>query len=282
MSFLLTITLAAVGAVAVIAGPADAGPGARAANFTPPPLPPPMLTANARFEAARFSGEISAWACDNRTAPVPTGHPERGWVLSGSPTATAASGCAQPIPVTPNSSYWLTFASRGGPVEVVAGEHRATAPASREWAWTRMEFTTGPTTTDLLLSVRGVPGGGAFMADDIVLQGSASPDHVPATPTGVVISERTSSSFQVAWTGSPGTTQYLVYVRTPDGELYAVGTRYMSTDALERSRVEFLEPDTAYDVTVTALGPAGVSAPSASVAARTVAASAAPPPRVRS
>src|SRR5687767_178166 len=130
VSVLLTIVMAAAGATAVPTGPAAAGPAAGAAGdvgalfgtVPPPPQgpppPPSTLNANADFEGARFTRELSGWSCDERTRAVQTGHPEHGWALAGAPSASSAAGCEQVIPVRPNSVYLLGFSFRGGPVEV--------------------------------------------------------------------------------------------------------------------------------------------------------------------
>ena len=101
---------------------------------------------------------------------------------------------------------------------------------------------------------------------DVVFSPAAAT--VPAVPTGLAVTNTTSSSVSLAWAASSGATSYVILRETSGGQSYAqIGTS-TTTSFTDTTAA----PNTTYSYQVEAVSTAGSSAPSASVNATTLAA----------
>jgi hypothetical protein len=182
--------------------------------------------------------------------PAPVDAPHQ---LLVSPTPVSPAGCSQVVPVQPSSEYKLQISVKGG-VAVVGTEFgTVTSRGSARWKLLVSTFTTGPATSAVTVSVRGVPGGGPFYAEDPTLTGAASTVRTPAPPTALRTDRQTTTSVRLNWRAAPGATGYQV---RRNGFPVATTT---STAAL----VTGLTAGAETQLVVTALDPAGESAGSA-------------------
>jgi len=268
----LALCLTVTGATALTIAERPA-PAAGAGAAIPPPPPPPFLTANREFEAAAFTGQLSAWTCDPGTGLTRPGIWGVGYAMTSKPTATSQAGCTQTVPVRPNTMYWLFAVARGGPVVLGTEYGSVSLPRTTDWTDLRTVFTTGPDASTVRVSVRGTSPGEKVAVDGVRLQGMDSTAIKPAGPPPVVVAgEQTSHSVRLSWVGTPGSSQYRVY----EGDVL----RYIVWNAAETVTLDGLQPATSYQYTVTALNAAGETGRSAPVSARTAPASAKRPAAV--
>ncbi|MDQ1655712.1 MAG: hypothetical protein QOD41_795 [Cryptosporangiaceae bacterium] len=237
------------------------------------------LLADPLFESVGQPSAGSPWACTGDSSAVTDGGPvigseftqlvgerdgtspsvvppapvEAPRQLLVRPSAASGAGCAQVVPVQPNSAYQLRISVNGG-VAVLGTEFgTVTSRPSTRYKSVAITFTTGPAASSVTVSVRGVPGGDPFYAENPELTGPASTVRTPAPPTALRTDRQTSTSVRLAWRDVPGATGYTVLRNG-----FPVATTTAPT-----ALVTGLTPGGGAQLVVTALNPAGESAGSA-------------------
>jgi hypothetical protein len=192
---------------------------------------------------------------------APTGSKQ----LAGSPTDSTPAWCEQTVPVKPGGTYTFTVHSNGGSVTIgtvrtVSGTLREANKVSSNGSALSTPITTTFTATldTVRIFIRGRVDGASYIAANASLTGPPSQTARPAAPTGLSQDRRTSRSTVLRWRTAPGATGYHVY---RDGQLVATTQGHDATGAV----VTGLTPGGTPPLTVTAVNPAGDSAPSAAL-----------------
>src|SRR3989440_2745958 len=178
---LVTVAAAATALAAIVA----AMPGASAAT---------NAIANPGFE----TGTLSGWTCDASDSAV-TGHAHSGtYALSGAAGNDTAQ-CAQALTLVPNTAYTLSAAVQGSYVflGVSGGVSAQTWTSTTGYQTLSVSFTTG-SATSVTVFVHGWYGQGAYLADDVTLNGPTggkpSPSTCPSKSSSPAASPTTSPS----------------------------------------------------------------------------------------
>ncbi|WP_435643095.1 chitinase [Streptomyces sp. H49] len=224
---------------------------------------------NAGFESGLSNWTCSAGSGTTVSSPVHSGTS----ALKATPAGQDNAQCTQTVAVKPNSSYTLSSWVQGGYTYLgVTGtgttDVSTWTPDTTTWKQLSTSFTTGASTTSVTVYTHGWYGQAAYYADDVSLfgpdgggtgGGTTPPPTVPAAPTGLAVSAKTSSSATLTWSTSSGATGYNVYEN---------GAKVASTTGTSTT-VTDLSPATSYSFQVTATNAAGESQKSAAVTATT-------------
>ncbi|CAK7281400.1 chitinase [Streptomyces misionensis] len=223
---------------------------------------------NAGFESGLSNWTCSAGSGTTVSSPVHSGSS----ALKATPAGQDNAQCTQTVAVKPNSSYTLSSWVQGGYTYLgVTGtgttDVSTWTPDTTTWKQLSTSFTTGASTTSVTVYTHGWYGQAAYYADDVSLfgpdgggtGGGTTPPTVPAAPTGLAVSAKTSSSATLTWSTSSGATGYNVYEN---------GAKVASTTGTSTT-VTGLSPATSYSFQVTATNAAGESQKSAAVTATT-------------
>ncbi|MFE2073297.1 chitinase [Streptomyces misionensis] len=224
---------------------------------------------NAGFESGLSNWTCSAGSGTTVSSPVHSGTS----ALKATPAGQDNAQCTQTVAVKPNSSYTLSSWVQGGYTYLgVTGtgttDVSTWTPDTTTWKQLSTSFTTGASTTSVTVYTHGWYGQAAYYADDVSLfgpdgggtgGGTTPPPTVPAAPTGLAVSAKTSSSATLTWSTSSGATGYNVYEN---------GAKVASTTGTSTT-VTGLSPATSYSFQVTATNAAGESQKSAAVTATT-------------
>ncbi|TWV25571.1 chitinase [Streptomyces misionensis] len=224
---------------------------------------------NAGFESGLSNWTCSAGSGTTVSSPVHSGTS----ALKATPAGQDNAQCTQTVAVKPNSSYTLSAWVQGGYTYLgVTGtgttDVSTWTPDTTAWKQLTTSFTTGASTTSVTVYTHGWYGQAAYYADDVSLfgpdgggtgGGTTPPPTVPAAPTGLAVSAKTSSSATLNWSTSSGATGYNVYEN---------GAKVSSVTGTSAT-VTGLSPATSYSFQVTATNAAGESQKSAAVTATT-------------
>lgn len=219
------------------------------------------------------TGSTAGWTCSSGdtvvTSPVSPGST---FALAGTPTNSDDAQCSQAVSVQPNSSYTLTGLVEGdyvflGDSGTGTSDTDNWTPSASSWTELSTSFTTGATTTSVMVYIHGWYVQPTFYADDLVLTGPAGSGGggggggtAPAAPTGLTVTGTTASSVSLSWTAPAGTvTGYDVF---ENGSQVAQVTSTSDT-------VTGLAASTTYSFTVSALNSVGSSPQSGAVSATT-------------
>ena len=236
------------------------------------------LLSNPGFE----TGSLSGWNCSSIDSVTTSPVHSSSHALQGAASNSDNAQCAQTVSVQPNSSYTLSGWVEGnyvfiGDTGTGTTDTNTWTPSAASWQQLTTTFTTGSSTTSVVVYVHGWYAQGTYFADDLSLSGAAGSGGggggtVPAAPTGLTATGTTSSSVSLSWAPPAGTvTGYNVY------ENAALASSVTGTSAT----VTGLAASTTYSFAVTATNSAGESAMSGSVSATTSAAGGGggPPPQ---
>ncbi|GLW04877.1 chitinase [Microtetraspora sp. NBRC 13810] len=171
----------------------------------------PALAANIATNPGFESG-LSGWTCGPTARTVATPVHGGSAALEATPQGSDTAPCRQRVAVRPGTAYALSGWVRGAYTFLGVtgtGTTDASTWASSPSAYTRLAvaFTTGPATTSVTIQVNGWYGQGAYLADDIVLDGPAGdgggPDVTPpGVPGGLTVGGATAGSLTLNWSAS--------------------------------------------------------------------------------
>ncbi|MER7505864.1 carbohydrate binding domain-containing protein [Nonomuraea pusilla] len=239
--------------------------------------PAPARAADDILTNPGFEDGLSGWSCSGAQAvssPVHGGAK----ALRATPEGTDLARCGQTVSVLPNTTYQLSAWAQGSYVFLGAtgpGVNASTwgAPGG-QWGQLRTSFTTGASATSVTVYVNGWYGQGAYLADDVVLDGpGGAPDtQAPSVPGNVTVGAATASSLTVSWSPSTDDRGVTGYQVSRDGAapVTTTSTGYTATG---------LTPNTSYGFRVRACDAAGNCSPySASAGGRTSGDDTPPPP----
>ncbi|MEV0825534.1 chitinase [Nonomuraea rubra] len=177
----------------------------------------PALAANIAINPG-FEDGLTGWTCSGaQTVPSPVHGGTR--ALQATPQGNDLARCQQAVTVQPNTTYQLSAWVQGNYVFLGAtgtGVNASTwGSPGGQWSQLRTSFTTGASTTSVTIHVNGWYGQGAYLADDVVLDGpGGTPDtQAPTVPGNVAVGGATASSLNVSWSASTdnvGVTRYEV------------------------------------------------------------------------
>ncbi|MEV5898299.1 chitinase [Nonomuraea fuscirosea] len=155
-----------------------------------------------------FESGLSGWTCpsDAQAVSAPVHGGTR--ALRATPQGSDFARCQQVVTVEPGTTYQLSAWVQGDYVFLGAtgtGVSASTwgAPGG-QWGQLRTSFTTGAGATSVTIHVNGWYGQGAYVADDVVLDGpGGTPDtQAPTTPGNLTVGGATSSSLSLSWNAS--------------------------------------------------------------------------------
>jgi chitinase len=212
------------------------------------------ILANPGFEAG-----LTGWTCSAGSGAAAVSSPVHGGTkaLRATPAGTDTARCQQTVTVRPSTSYQLSAWAQGNYVFLGATGTGGTDPqtwGSPGAAWTQLKtsFTTGPATTSVTVYLNGWYGQGAYLADDVLLDGPGGiPDTQPPTlPGNVAVGGATSSSLNVTWSAATDNVGVARYEISRDN-----GTPATATSAAYTATG--LAPNTTYGFRVRACDAAG-------------------------
>ncbi|MGP3954799.1 chitinase [Nonomuraea sp. 3N208] len=218
-----------------------------------------------------FESGLSGWTCSASSGAQAVSSPVHGGAqaLRATPQGSDYARCQQNVTVQPNTTYQLSAWAQGTYVFLGA---TGTGIDASTWgapgaAWTQLKtsFTTG-SATSVTIYVNGWYGQGAYLADDVVLDGpGGTPDtQAPAVPGNLSAGGATSSSLNVSWSASTDNVGVARYEVSRDNgtPTTTTSTSYTATG---------LAANTTYGFRVRACDAAGnCSAYSASVSGTTI------------
>lgn len=222
---------------------------------------------------AGFESGLTNWTCTAGSGTTVSSPVHGGVVaLKATPAGQDNAKCTQAVAVKPNSTYTLSAWVQGGYSYLgVTGtgttDVSTWTPDTASWKQLSTTFTTGASTTSVTVYTHGWYGQAAYHADDVSVYGpdgggGTDPEPtVPATPGGLSVSGRSSSSISLAWSTVSGATGYNVYRN---------GTKVTAVTGTSAT-VTGLAASTSYSFQVTATNSAGESAKSAAVTGTTTA-----------
>ncbi|MFB4281276.1 chitinase [Nonomuraea sp. MTCD27] len=191
------------------------------------------LLANSGFESG-----LSGWTCPSGAQAVSS--PVHGGTraLQATPQGSDLARCRQVVTVRPSTTYQLSAWVQGGYVFLGATGTGGTDPQTwgspgASWTQLRTSFTTGAATTSVTIHLNGWYGQGAYLADDVVLDGpGGTPDtQAPTVPGNLSAGGATSSSLALTWsaaTDDVGVTRYEVS-RDGGAPVAVTGTSHQAT-----------------------------------------------------
>ena len=222
-----------------------------------------------------YESGLSNWTCTAGSGTTVSSPVHGGSAaLKGTPVGQDNAQCTQAVAVKPNSTYTLSAWLQGGYAYLgVTGtgttDVSTWTPDSASWKQLSTTFTTGASTTSVMVYTHGWYGQAPYYADDLSVfgpdgggGGDPAPT-VPAAPTGLTVPSTTSSSVSLSWNTVSGATGYNVY---------QAGTKVQSTTGTSAT-VSSLAASTSYSFQVTATNAAGESAKSTAVTGTTTASS---------
>ncbi|MFC4114560.1 chitinase [Nonomuraea zeae] len=205
-----------------------------------------------------FESGLSGWTCSATSGAQTVPSPVHGGAsaLRATPQGSDYARCQQSITVQPGTTYQLSAWVQGAYVFLGAtgtGVSASTwgAPGN-QWGQLKTSFTTGATTTSVVVHVNGWYGQGAYLADDVVLDGpGGTPDtQAPTVPGTPAVGGATAGTLTVTWpaaTDNVGVTRYEVS-RDGGSPATVTGTSHQATG---------LSPATTYRFKVRACDAAG-------------------------
>jgi chitinase len=218
-----------------------------------------------------FESGLTDWNCTAGSGATVSSPAHGGSAaLKGTPSASDNAQCSQTVAVKPSSTYTLSAWVQGsyaflGVTGTGTTDTSAWTPDASSWQQLTTTFTTGASTTSVTVWTHGWYGLPAYYADDVSVfgpdggNGNEPPPVVPSAPTGLRVSDTTSSSVSLAWNPVSGATGYNVY---RDGSRVATASGASAT-------VTGLTASTSYSFQVTAVNAAGESVRSGTVSATT-------------
>src|SRR5262249_57408416 len=146
---------------------------ARAANAA-------ELLTNGGFE----SGSLAPWSCSLGSVvstPTHTGT----HALQGAASTSDNAQCTQTVSVLPNTAYTLSGWVEGSYVYIgVTGGASTWTPSATSYTKLSVAFTTGASQTSVQIFLHGWYAQGTYNADDIPLDGPATPPTTPSPTRG--------------------------------------------------------------------------------------------------
>ncbi|SDM33149.1 chitinase [Nonomuraea jiangxiensis] len=190
-----------------------------------------------------FEDGLTGWTCSASSGATVVSSPVHGGTraLRATPQGSDLARCEQRISVRPSSSYTLSAWAQGNYVFLGATGTGGTDPQTwgspgPAWSQLRTSFTTGASTTSVTIHLNGWYGQGAYLADDVVLDGPAggggTPDtQAPTVPGNVSVGGATSSSLTVTWSAATDNVGVARYEVSRDGGTPATvtGTSHQAT-----------------------------------------------------
>ncbi|SDM33186.1 carbohydrate binding domain-containing protein [Nonomuraea jiangxiensis] len=218
-----------------------------------------------------FENGLSGWTCSADSGAAAVSSPVHGGTraLRATPQGNDLARCQQTVTVRPSTTYQLSAWAQGNYVFLGAtgtGVNASTwAAPGGQWGELRTSFTTGASATSVTIHLNGWYGQGAYLADDVVLDGpGGTPDtQAPTVPGNVSVGGATSSSLTVTWSAATDNVGVARYEVSRDNGAPATTTSTSHT-------ATGLSPDTAYGFRVRACDAVGnCSAYSSPVTGRT-------------
>ncbi|MFC5831339.1 chitinase [Nonomuraea insulae] len=231
----------------------------------------PAFAANIAINPG-FEDGLTGWTCSGASGAQAVTTPVHGGTkaLRATPAGSDTARCQQAVTVKPGTTYQLSAWVQGGYVFLGATGTGGTDPQTwgspgAAWSQLKTSFTTGTSTTSVTVYVNGWYGQGAYLADDLVLDGpGGTPDTQPPTvPGNLTVGGATSSSLSLSWSAATDNTGVTWYEVSRDNGAPAAttSTAYTATG---------LAAQTAYAFRVRACDAAGnCSAYSATVSGTT-------------
>ncbi|MEU4577185.1 chitinase [Nonomuraea sp. ATR24] len=207
-----------------------------------------------------FESGLSGWTCSSAEAVSSPVHGGAG-AVRGTPAGADFARCQQTITVQPSTAYQLSAWVQGGYVFLGAtgtGVNASTwGQPGAQWQQLKTSFTTGATTTSVAIHVNGWYGTGAYVLDDVILDGpGGQPDtEAPSTPGNLAVGNATSTSLTATWSASTdnsGSVARYEVSRNGGAPAATTGTTHTATG---------LTPQTAYRFKVRACDAAGNCSP---------------------
>ncbi|MEV0617807.1 glycoside hydrolase family 18 protein [Nonomuraea sp. NPDC050404] len=217
----------------------------------------PAFAANIAINPG-FEDGLTGWTCTATAGAQAVSAPVHGGTkaLRATPAGSDTARCQQSVTVRPGTTYQLSAWVQGGYVFLGAtgtGVNASTwGSPGTQWAQLRTSFTTGANATSVTIHLNGWYGQGAYLADDVVLDGpGGTPDtQAPTVPAGVSVGGATATSLNVTWTASADNVGVARYEVSRDNGTPATATSTSHT-------ATGLTPQTAYAFRVRACDGAG-------------------------
>ncbi|MEU6784358.1 glycosyl hydrolase family 18 protein [Nonomuraea angiospora] len=187
-----------------------------------------------------FESGLSGWTCGATSGAQAVSSPVHGGAraLQATPQGSDYARCQQTVTVKPNTAYQLSAWVQGNYVFLGATGTGGTDPQTwgapgAAWSQLKTSFTTGASTTSVTVYVNGWYGQGAYLADDVVLDGpGGTPDtQAPTIPGNVSVGGATSSSLTASWAAATDNVGVARYEVSRDGgaPVSVTGTSHQAT-----------------------------------------------------